>query len=156
MIGGNVGHRLQHLETARKEISQHLGSISNTSAIYETEAWGINDQSDFLNQALIIETSLSPIECLHKIFSIENKMGRVRTIKNAPRIIDIDILFYNQLILNTAELTIPHPEIQNRRFVLIPLDEISPEFNHPQFNKTIHALLLACTDPLQANMIRHN
>lgn len=154
LIGANIGDRMRNLQQSKKLIGQHLGRIIINSSIYQTAAWGNNDQPDFLNQVLIVNTLLSAEECLQNILAIENMMGRIRTEKNAPRIIDIDILFYNNIILNIPGLIIPHPEIQNRRFVLMPLNEISSSFIHPVLNKTIKSVLTACKDQLEVRMIR--
>ena len=154
LIGGNLGNRLENLASAKKQIGKYIGKIAVNSSIYQTAAWGNTDQPDFLNQVLIIKTSLPAEECIKKIILIENKLGRKRTEKNAPRIIDIDILFYNDIILDIPGLIIPHPEIQNRRFVLVPLNEISSLFIHPLLNKPIESLLSACQDQLEVNIIR--
>ena len=118
------------------------------SGLYSTAAWGNTSQPDFLNQVIEVATSLDAAETLQTILAIEKIMGRTRTVKNAPRVIDIDILFFNNEIITQSDLTIPHPEIQNRRFVLTPLYEIAPQMIHPLLNKTIHELLLQCPDQL--------
>ncbi|MGN6530630.1 MAG: 2-amino-4-hydroxy-6-hydroxymethyldihydropteridine diphosphokinase, partial [Ginsengibacter sp.] len=114
----------------------------------ETAAWGITNQDSFYNQIHIVESEFSAAETLQKILQIEEEMGRVRTIKNAARIIDIDILFFNEEIINNPNLIIPHPQIANRRFVLIPLNELAPKMIHPVLKKNIHELLEACPDKL--------
>ena len=156
MIGGNLGNRLHNLEEAKKGITMCLGSLKTISSIYQTAAWGFSDQPDFLNQALIVETPYSAPECLERILDIENSMGRIRTVKNAPRLIDIDLLFYNNLLLNIPGLIIPHPEIQNRLFVLKPLNEIDPFYIHPLLNKTIKSLLAECKDELEVSIINND
>src|SRR5258706_9683310 len=138
LIGSNVGNRINNIETATNLLQQQIGKIIKRSSVYETDAWGNTSQPDFLNQAILIETSLNADDCMQQIFSIENKMGRVRTKKNDPRIIDVDILFFNDEIINEPDLAIPHPQIQNRKFVLIPMNEISPELIHPALNQTIN------------------
>jgi 2-amino-4-hydroxy-6-hydroxymethyldihydropteridine diphosphokinase len=153
LTGGNVGERNKNLETARDLIESRCGLISGVSAIYETEAWGKSDQQQFLNQVILCETDLNPISLMQEILSIETFMGRTRNEKYGPRTIDIDILFYNEEIIHAPQLTIPHPELQNRRFVLQPLDEIAPGFFHPVFHKTIHQLLIECTDKLHVQKI---
>ena len=112
-----------------------------------------NSQPDFLNQVIEVATSLDATETLQRILSIEKSMGRIRTEKNAPRVIDIDILFFNNEIITRSDLTVPHPEIQNRRFVLTPLYEIAPQMIHPLLNKSIEQLLLMCPDPLAVKKI---
>ena len=153
LTGGNEGDRYLNLQQARANIELICGQLLLISSLYETAAWGKTDQADFLNQVLLVNTVLSPRSLLDAIFSIEEKGGRKRTIKNAPRTIDIDILFYNGLVLEESGLTIPHPRIADRRFVLEPLNEISPQFVHPVFGKTIHELLLECKDELAVKKI---
>ena len=153
LLGGNEGDPKKNLAAAKKEITKSIGKIVRHSALYQTAAWGITEQPDFLNQIIIINTKYTAAETLAKCLAIEKKMGRVRTIKNAPRIIDIDLLFFNKDIVNEKELTLPHPQIQNRRFVLIPLNELSPNLKHPVLNKTIHQLLTICPDNLEVKKI---
>lgn len=143
-----MGNLQQQLMLAEKNISKTIGAIKRKSGYYRTAAWGKRDQPDFLNQVIVVETKLNAPETMQAILHIEKKMGRLRTTKNAARIIDIDILFFNKDIMDTEFLTVPHPFIQQRRFVLIPLNELSPLFIHPVLKKTIHQLLLACTDKL--------
>jgi len=149
LIGGNLGNRIENLAMARSLIEKELGKIIKVSSIYETAAWGITEQPDFLNQVLLIKTKFSPEKMMQLILSIENKMGRVRTQKNASRIIDIDILFFNDEIISNENLTIPHPEIQNRKFALIPLNEIASDLVHPVFKQSIKNLLSTSKDKLQ-------
>jgi len=151
LIGGNMGDRMEYLQLATNAIHQQAGRIISGSAIYETEAWGLTNQDKFLNQALCIETLLSPKELLQTLLQIEQDLGRKRETRYGPRIIDIDILFYGQEIIREPHLKIPHPEIQNRRFALQCLDDIAPEFRHPVLHKTIAQLLAECADPLVVN-----
>lgn len=148
LLGSNIGDAKNNLSEAGKLIHKEIGKIKRFSAIYRTAAWGKLDQPDFLNQVVIVETRLSPEMCMKTILDIEKKMGRIRTVKNAPRIIDIDILFFDKIIQNSKELTIPHPLLQERNFVLVPLNELSPKMKHPVINRTIHQLLLNCSDRL--------
>jgi 2-amino-4-hydroxy-6-hydroxymethyldihydropteridine diphosphokinase len=141
------------MQQARTNIELICGQVIQVSSLYETAPWGKTDQADFLNQVLLVETKLSPQALLQAIFSIEEKGGRKRTLKNAPRTIDIDILFYNHLVLEEPGLCIPHPRIKDRRFVLEPLNEISPGLQHPVLGKTIHQLLLECKDELAVKKI---
>jgi 2-amino-4-hydroxy-6-hydroxymethyldihydropteridine diphosphokinase len=150
ITGGNVGDRKKNLETASQLIQNKIGKIILSSKIYETDAWGIRNQNSFYNQVHVVETDFSAEEVMKKILKIEEKMGRVRTIKNAARVIDIDILFFNNDIVHEQNLTIPHPQIINRRFVLMPLDEIASTKIHPLYKKNIHQLLLMCKDELKA------
>lgn len=149
ITGSNIGNRKKSLETAAALIRKHIGKIIRSSKIYETDAWGITNQATFYNQVLIAESKFSPQKVIQKVLEIEEKMGRVRTIKNAARIIDIDILFFNNETVNEQNLIIPHQEIANRRFVLIPLNELVPEMIHPVLKKSIAHLLSICKDPLK-------
>ena len=151
LTGGNLGNRKETLETARVHIGHQCGNISNASSFYETVAWGKNDQPSFLNQALEIQTEWTPRQLLKKILNIEKQIGRIRNEKYGPRIIDIDILLFNDEIYNYPLLKIPHPELQNRRFVLVPLAEIASEIIHPVFKKTISELLALCPDKLEVS-----
>ncbi|HCL84191.1 MAG TPA: 2-amino-4-hydroxy-6-hydroxymethyldihydropteridine diphosphokinase [Chitinophagaceae bacterium] len=153
LTGGNEGDRYLHMQQARANIEHICGRLLQVSSLYETAPWGKTDQADFLNQVLLVETPMDPKELLKAILAIEEKGGRKRTVKNAPRTIDIDILFYNHLVLDEPGLSIPHPRIADRRFVLEPLHEISPDFVHPVLGKTIHRLLLECKDQLAVKKI---
>ena len=135
MIGGNLGDRKENLQQAIILIRKSCGPLIKISSLYETAAWGLVDQPSFLNQALEISTSLSAIELLSSILSIEKDMGRTRTEKLGPRLIDIDILFFNDEVHDLPHLKIPHPELQNRRFVLTPLAEIAAQLQHPVLKK---------------------
>ena len=154
LIGGNEGDRLAQLATARDLITAADGRIVLSSSLYETAAWGKTDQADFLNQALEVTTKQTAPAWLLTLLDIEEKMGRRRGGKYASRIIDIDILFFNNSIIRQPQLTIPHPEIQNRRFALAPLEEIAPLLIHPVLGRTIRELLAECTDPLTVKRIR--
>ena len=153
LIGGNLGDRKENLLTAISLISEQCGSLTKSSSIYETEAWGITDQPSFLNQALQISTSLNARQLMRKILKIEKEMGRVRKEKLGPRIIDIDILLFENEIHDLRFLKIPHPELQNRRFVLVPLAEIDPTLQHPVLKKTIAELLEECPDNLEVSKV---
>lgn len=148
LIGGNMGNRLQNLHQAITWLGDDCGPVQQVSAVYETAAWGKTDQPAFLNQAVQLHTSLSPQDLIKTILSIEETMGRRRMEKFGPRIIDIDIIFYNDAVISEQDLTIPHPHMQNRRFVLAPLQQIAGDVVHPVFKKTVTELLEACTDPL--------
>ena len=148
LLGSNMGNSEQQLSDAILQIKYQIGKVTNKSSLYATAAWGNTNQPEFLNQVVMVQSELAALPLLENILFIEKKMGRVRTIKNAPRVIDIDILFFNKEIISTANLTVPHPEIENRRFVLIPLNELSPDFIHPVSGLTVHTLLKNCTDAL--------
>ena len=148
LIGGNMGNRLQNLHQAITLLSASCGPVIQQSAVYETAAWGKTDQAAFLNQALLLNTELSAQELITTVLSVEEQMGRHRTEKFGPRVIDIDIMFYNEEIINEPHLTVPHPQMQNRRFALIPLNELAPLFVHPVLKKTIKQLLIECNDEL--------
>jgi len=154
LTGGNMGNREEALGKAFRLICEYCGDITTISSIYETAAWGKNDQPPFLNQVLEIDTELQPRQLLRQILKIEKQIGRVRQEKYGPRIIDIDILFFNEEIHNYPLLKLPHPEIQNRRFVLVPMAEIAAEFIHPVLKKTIAALLAICPDKLEVTRIK--
>ena len=148
LLGSNMGDSEQMLTVATNMIEKNIGKLTTSSSIYRTAAWGNEDQPDFLNQIIIVSSSLSSLNILKEIFVIEKEMGRVRTTKNAARVIDIDMLFFNDEIIQTETLTVPHPQIQNRRFVLVPLAEISPDFQHPLLKKSSLELLSICSDKL--------
>jgi|SRR6185437_5197622 len=149
ITGGNIGNRKKNLDTAAALIEKHIGHIIQSSKIYETDAWGITNQPTFYNQVLIVESKFKAQKVIQTILKIEEEMGRVRTIKNAARIIDIDILFFNDETVNEQNLIIPHQEIANRRFVLMPLDELAPKMIHPVLKKSVEELLSVCKDPLK-------
>lgn len=153
LLGTNLGDRLSHLATVRTHLEAEVGPVIKSSAIFETAAWGKTDQPSFFNQVVIVSTQQDPRQLLTTILNIEHRMGRVREEKWGPRIIDIDILFYHNLLVNEADLTIPHVGIPDRRFVLEPLNEIAPDLLHPGLHMTINQLLQACDDPSQVNKL---
>ena len=152
LTGSNLNQPQQQLEQAAAAIKlKRLGKIAAASSLYQTEAWGRHNQPDFLNQVLRLETKLTAPELLKALLQIEEDMGRRRTQKNDPRIIDIDILFYDEEVIDQPELTVPHPLLQVRRFVLAPLAELAPTLLHPVLHKTISQLLDECADPLHVH-----
>ncbi len=152
LIGGNMNDRAGNLDKAVHFLGQRAGLIAKKSSVYETAPWGEAAQAPFLNQALVLETTLQPLDLLDIILDIEASMGRRRLARNGPRIIDIDILFYDNITYNAARLVIPHPEIQNRRFALVPLAEIDPHLVHPVLGLTITELLRQCPDKLEVSV----
>jgi len=152
LIGGNMRDREKNLAAARAGIAGYAKIIS-VSGIYETAAWGKTDQDRFLNQAIEIETRYTASVLLKKMLGIETKMGRKREQKFGPRVIDIDIIFYNDSIIHKPGLTIPHPQLQYRRFVLVPLHDIAPGYVHPVLQTTVSSLLEQCNDPLDVTRL---
>lgn len=153
LTGGNTGDRQQFLASALKALEAECGQIIAVSALYETEAWGMNDQPPFLNQAIELQTALSPQVLLECILAIEIQLGRVRDQKYGPRTIDIDILLYGQEVINEPGLVIPHPHLPNRRFALECLNDIASSFVHPVLHKSISTLLEECTDSLTVHKL---
>lgn len=151
-LGSNVGDRESSLRRAVEELALHL-DIDRVSSIYLTQPWGRKNQRDFYNIVCRGKTALEPLELLDRIILIEKKMGRVRGEKWAPRIIDIDILFFGGRIIEGSGLTAPHPLLHQRRFALTPLSEIAPEFRHPVLKDTIEGLLVKCGDESRVEII---
>lgn len=151
-MGGNQGRVNEVLELAICKIASRLGRVITRSSIYSTKAWGPVTQPDFLNVAVVIETIFPPRFLLRQLLAIEKESGRKREVKYGPRTLDIDMLFYGQQILNYPDLKLPHPEIQGRRFALVPLLEIGPNRQHPVLQKTIQQLLEICPDTLDVKL----
>ena len=147
-LGTNLGNKLQNLKTAYLLIEEKIGKIISQSNIYCSEAWGYQSNNEFYNTVVAVETILLPYQILEIIADIEGKLGRQRKHLNTfeDRSIDIDILFYNSLIINDKNLQIPHPKIQDRLFVLLPLCEINPNFVHPILQLPLCLLLERCED----------
>jgi 2-amino-4-hydroxy-6-hydroxymethyldihydropteridine diphosphokinase len=155
LTGSNLGDREKNLASARKLLNEKGITIKKVSSIYETAPWGNTDQPAFLNQAIEADTILNARQLIRRILKAEKMMGRIRKAmpagrqeKYGPRIIDIDILLFNNEKHNLQFLKLPHPEMQNRRFALLPLAEIAPNIIHPVLNKTINELLTDCKDDL--------
>ncbi|CAG5009187.1 Bifunctional folate synthesis protein [Dyadobacter sp. CECT 9275] len=146
LLGSNLGERSQVLQAARLLIGKRVGEIVRASSVYETSPWGVTDQPAFMNQVLEVNTALQPEEVLRIVLEAEHELGRIRYEKWGARVIDIDILYYNDFVLAGARLTVPHPRLHERRFTLVPLSEIASDFLHPLFKKTSAELLSTCTD----------
>ena len=147
LIGGNLGNRLQNLADAKQLISERIGTIAKESSIYESEPWGFESDKNFMNQVVIVDTKLNPAAIMLEVSYIENALGRERKGTGfCSRTMDVDILFYDQQILLTPSLIIPHKFLHQRMFVLKPLLEISPDFVHPLFSVTIQELTTSCSD----------
>ena len=146
LTGSNLGNRHGQLAQAAEEIERRVGKLQRSSSLYETAPWGNTDQPAFLNQVLIVATELTARQVLETLLDIESTMGRKRNEKWAPRTIDLDILFYNDDQIHQTDLIIPHPFIQERRFTLIPLVELLPDYIHPKLRMSMSDLLQNCTD----------
>jgi 2-amino-4-hydroxy-6-hydroxymethyldihydropteridine diphosphokinase len=153
LLGSNEGDRISWFQKAMAELEQTVGNITAQSSLYETAAWGKEDQPDFLNMALCIETNLTPEALLQATQTIEQHMGRQRAIHWGQRTLDIDILFYGSEVVDIPNLKVPHPYIQDRRFALVPLHEIAPQLVHPALHKTIAELLATCPDTLEVRLL---
>lgn len=151
-LGSNMGQPEANLAKAIELLKDEFTRIINISQIYKTGAWGMIEQQDFLNQVILIETRLAPRELLNYILALEAKMGRERKLRYGPRVIDIDIIFYDDIIINESGLNIPHPLMHERNFVLIPMKEIAPDFIHPGFGKTIEELYTETRDELPVSI----
>ena len=141
-----MGEREEYLQNASELLATEIGVIQKESKIYESVPWGVENQSNYLNQVLEIRSELSAEEVLERVLQIEDKIGRIRNEKWGERIIDIDVLLFNDSIVEKDGICIPHIHLHNRRFVLIPLNEVAPSFIHPKYNKTIEELLSECKD----------
>lgn len=153
LLGTNLGDRLHQLEKCREEITLWMGEIIKTSAIYATEPWGSTGQEPYYNQAIEVRVECSPAELMEKALSIEKKMGRIRLEEWGPRLIDIDIIYFEDQIISLPHLTIPHPLVAGRRFALTPLAEQWPDFVHPILNKTNRELEELCQDSLKCTRL---
>ncbi|WP_299456930.1 2-amino-4-hydroxy-6-hydroxymethyldihydropteridine diphosphokinase [uncultured Microscilla sp.] len=155
LLGTNLGDKTQNLYTATQMLASQAGVVQKHSAIYETMPWGIPDQPVFYNQVLVIDTSLEVRELLRVTQSIEVAMGRQKYRKWGERLIDIDILYYGQMMLESEDLNVPHSQIALRRFTLTPLVEIAPLLVHPALRLTQTQLLAQCPDKLEVKKVKH-
>jgi 2-amino-4-hydroxy-6-hydroxymethyldihydropteridine diphosphokinase len=154
-LGANLGDRSAQLRTAIQKISARGISVLSRSGVYETEPWGNRDQPAYLNQVIQVATALTPPQLMEVLLEIEREMGRDRSAekRNAPRTMDLDLLFYHQQVLRTPALTLPHPRLHERNFVLYPLVEVAEPFEHPVLKKTVGDLLWVCKDPSEVILL---
>ena len=145
-LGSNLGNRELLLKDAILAIEDGVGSLLEKSSIYESTPWRAEGQENYLNMIIKLETELMAVDVLSTVLDIEKKLGRVRIEKWGERLIDIDIIFYNDLIIETAQLCVPHNHMHERMFVLTPLHTIAPDMLHPKYNKTVEELLNECAD----------
>ena len=139
-LGSNLGDRIRNLEGALQRFGS-IGVLKAVSSTYETKPWGVDEyQPRYLNQVAVVQTTLDPLEIVTELLAIEYAMGRVREEKNASRTLDLDLLLHGQTVLEASGVTVPHPRMHERAFVLIPLAEIAPELLHPVLNRTIRDL----------------
>lgn len=155
-LGGNLGDRESSIQMAISKIKQEVGGVSAISRIYETEAWGVTNQNAYLNMCLELKTEFSAELLITALLKIEHDLGRERNLYHTyePRTIDIDILFYNDVILEYNHLTVPHPRLHLRKFVLIPLNDVASDFIHPIFQKKISDLLIECSDISEVKLFK--
>ena len=150
LLGSNMGDRMTIIAKTISLIHASCGNVIKKSSLYESAPWGFEDNTCFINQVLLIETVTTAEDLLQNLLNIELLLGRVRnnTANYSSRNIDIDILFFNDEIINEQKLKVPHPLLQERKFTLMPLNEIAPELHHPISNKTVNEMLNECKDPL--------
>ncbi|MFN8281385.1 MAG: 2-amino-4-hydroxy-6-hydroxymethyldihydropteridine diphosphokinase [Saprospiraceae bacterium] len=155
LLGSNLGDRLNNFLKAINLIQERVGNVLRKSSVYETEPWQMNSSLRFLNQALMIQTSLTASETMNKLKVIEREMGRTSTLHYTDRIIDLDIAFWGTEVIEEKDLQIPHPRIHLRKFALVPLEELDPLWIHPTLNCTVQELLRSCQDISNVELFRH-
>lgn len=156
LIGSNLGDRLVLISKAIGMLHQRLGDNIKVSGVYATAPWGTLSPEEYLNIAISLDTHYSPLETMQKALQIERELGRIRTgILNEPRSIDIDLVLFGAVTLNTEVVTVPHPRMHLRKFVLLPLSEIEPHMVNPVLQKTVGEMLAECTDNLPVEIFTH-
>ena len=153
LLGTNLGDRADNLRRATQRIQEAVGLLVEASSCYETAAWGVTEQPAFYNQVVRIETALGHEALLRTLQQIEQQLGKVKVGHWRERLIDLDILYYGNRLVRTPWLTLPHPQLHHRRFTLVPLSELAPQFVHPVLGKTQQELLAACPDPLAVKKV---
>jgi 2-amino-4-hydroxy-6-hydroxymethyldihydropteridine diphosphokinase len=152
-LGSNQGDKVKMLKKAIDSLNEGIGRVTTVSSVYETEPWGLKEQDHFLNMALLMDTEHNPLSLLQKLKQLESEMGAVKSVKWGPRAIDLDIIFYEDQMIDSDILKIPHPAMQNRNFVLVPVMEIAGDWVHPSFDKTVEELYEESTDDLEVYLI---
>ena len=154
-LGGNLGNTQEIFERCYPMIENKVGKILLQSGLYQTAAWGLTDQADFINQVILLDSALEPQMILEEIQAIEKSFGRERIVTWGPRTLDLDILFIDAIQVQNDKLQIPHPHIQHRKFILIPMDEIASGYVHPLLQKSIRELLIETSDTSPVTLIPH-
>ena len=152
-LGTNMGDKNNNLRKAIDMLAKQAGTVDKMSSVYKTAPWGVTDQPEFYNMVVSIWSEMTPQQLLQTVLEIENKLGRIRKRKMGERIIDIDILLFENIIIDDQDLRVPHPYMHQRNFVLVPFNEIAPQIVHPVLKKSIHELLITSTDELQISKI---
>jgi 2-amino-4-hydroxy-6-hydroxymethyldihydropteridine diphosphokinase len=153
LLGSNLGNKKNNLKQAILHLAEQAGQVTQQSSMYETLPWGVSDQPSYWNQVVVMATDLAPLALLQVIHRIEKQMGRERRTRYESRVIDIDILYFNDITLQTENLIIPHPQMAYRRFTLVPLAEIAPQLVHPVLHRTNDELLQHCADELEVKKL---